>query len=85
MWIQKDNILCHCVLDEELLEVPEPKVGDFRHFCASGDKNVAGLEVAVHHWTSHVVQACNALTTDQRFYCLCCNGVLSWYVSNGSL
>ena len=83
MGVQKDNVLCHCVLDEELLEIPESKVGDFGnlgipmqirlqmkipqakvdfgHLSSSCDQNVARLEVAVHHWTSHVVKARNSL------------------------
>ena len=86
MWVQKDNVLCHRVLDEELLEIPESKVGDFgnldipiqiqlqiqiqilqanidfENLSPSCHKHVARLEVTVHHWTSHVVQARDPLT-----------------------
>ena len=55
MGVEEDDILCHGVLDEELLEIPQTKVGDFGHFCSGGNKDVARLEVAVHHWTPHVV------------------------------
>ena len=88
MGVQKDNVLCHCVLDEELLEIPESKVGDFgnlgipmqiqlqiqiqiqilqanvdfENLSPSCHKHVARLEVTVHHWTSHVVQASDSLS-----------------------
>ena len=65
MRVEKDHILCHGVLNEELLEIPQPKVGDFGHFCPSCNKDVAGFEVPVHHWTSHVVQTRDTLHIDQ--------------------
>ena len=70
MRVEKDHILCHGVLNEELLEIPQPKVGDFGHFCPSSDKDVAWLEVPVHHWTSHVVQTRDTLQSSSMGYIL---------------
>ena len=62
MGVQENSILCHGVLDKELLEIPESKICDFRHFLFRSHKNIAGLEVAMHHGTPHVVKACDSLT-----------------------
>ena len=62
MGVQENSILCHGVLDKELLEIPESKICDFRHFFFRSHENIAGLEIAVHHWTPHVVKACDSLT-----------------------
>ena len=62
MGVQENSILCHGVLDKELLEIPESKICDFRHFFFRSHKNIAGLEVAMHHGTPHVVKACDSLT-----------------------
>ena len=55
MRVEEDDILCHGVLDEELLEIPQTKIGDFGDFCSGCNEDVAWLEVAVHHWASHIV------------------------------
>ena len=62
MGVQENSILCHGVLDKELLEIPESKICDFRHFFFRSHKNIAWLEVAMHHGTPHVVKACDSLT-----------------------
>ena len=59
--VEEDDVLRHRVLDEEVLEVPQPEVGDLGRLGVGGHQNVAGLEVSVHHGAPQGVQVAEAL------------------------
>ena len=61
MWIEKNNIFCHGVLDEERLEVPETKVCNFWGFGIGSDQNITGFEISMNKWVSQIVQITHSL------------------------
>ena len=52
MRIEKNNIFCHGVLDEERLEVPETKVRNFGGFGIGSDQHITGFEISMDKWVS---------------------------------
>ena len=61
MRIEKNNIFCHGVLDEERFEVPETKVRNFWGFGIGSDQNITGFEISMNKWVSQIVQITHSL------------------------
>ena len=59
--VQEHHVLRHRVLDEEVLEVPETKVGDLGNSAISNDQNIAWLKIPMDNWIPQVVKIAQTL------------------------
>ena len=54
--VEEHHVLSHRVLDEEVLEVPETKVGDFGNPAISNDQHITRFKIPMDNWVTQVVK-----------------------------